>query len=75
MISSRRANKSDVVITTNDTAKSEISTSNVFASNQNQISEERLTALEKRIGVIESVLRANPKINFDKLASTVTDGL
>jgi len=73
MISSRRSNKSDVVITTNDTTKSETSTPNVFASNQNQISEERLAALEKRIGVIEAVLRANPKINFDKLASTVAE--
>ena len=55
------------------TTKSESSESpDVFMSKYDQISEQKFSELQRRIEVIESVLRSNPKINFDKLAAKVS---
>jgi|TARA_R100000081_G_C4705367_1_gene109862 hypothetical protein len=56
------------------TTKSESSESpDVFMSKYDQISEQKFSELQRRIEVIESVLRSNPKINFDKLAAKVSE--
>ena len=73
MASSRKPTKPEVVVASGAPAKTESTSPDVFMSKYDQISEEKFAELQRRIEIIESVLRANPKNNFDKLAAKVAE--
>ncbi len=73
MASSRKTTKPEVAVAKPVSPKTESQSSDVFMSKYDQISEQKFAELQRRVDIIESVLRSNPKINFDKLAARVAE--